>query len=137
MVFKQRIPPESRSFYERLMRFYEVFSENAAPELFKWIGWVVVLAAVEVVRRNTHANWLFALEAVMAFTIYHRMVWRFFPHRFPETEMPDGALLVTFTGLKWRLIAGTACWLLAILLTIGLAGAIADSELLPEAVQKR
>lgn len=133
-VAKHTIPAKDAYAYRATMRGLQGFAEHAAPEAFKWVAWSVAIAAIEVVRRRTDADWLLVLEVALAFLVLARMVWRLSPAPAPETEELDGGVSFELTprGWGWSVLVSLACWLLMLILTVGLARLIADSELLAE-----
>lgn len=131
---KHKVRAEEAPTYRAVMRGMEAFGEHAAPEVFKWVGWAVAMAAIEVVRRRTGADWLLILQCVLALLVLARITWRLSPDRAPETEEPDGGITFELApkGMLWSLMVSIMCWLIMLTLTLGLVSLIADSELLAE-----
>ncbi|WP_235565380.1 hypothetical protein [Lysobacter sp. Root494] len=131
-MIRHTVPAKEAPTYRAAMAAMERFGEHAAPEAFKWVGWSVAIAAIEVVRRRTDADWLLAGEVLLAFLVLSRITWRLSPNRAPEIEESDGSVTFELTGkgTAWSFAVGLVCWALMLTLTLGLADLIADSELL-------
>lgn len=131
---KHAVPAKDAAAYRLTMQRLDAFAEHAATEAFKWVAWSVAIAAIEVVRRRTGADWLIVLEVVLALLVLARIIWRLGPPPAPEVEEPDGGITFELTARYslWSLFVGLTCWLLVITLTFGLARLVADSELLTE-----
>lgn len=132
---KHSIPAREAPAYRATMRGLQAFGEHAAPEAFKWVTWSVAISAIEVVRRRTGADWLAAVEVVLALLVLARIIWRLSPAPTPEVEEPDGSISFEITKPRavWSVLLGMLCWGLLLVLTVGLARLIADSELLARA----
>lgn len=124
-----RIAPEDVEVYRKMIRAVTRSAERSAPELFRWLGWSSALAAVQVVAIRTGSSWIAAIPIVFAFFISGRIQW-FLGLKHPEILQRDGSLVIKFQF--WRFLFIPIGWVLTWLFAIGIAHAIADSDLLPQ-----
>lgn len=127
------IDPAAARLYQPAMAYFRRMAEQLAPEVFKWIGWSVAIAAIRIVALNVRLPWLSALPYVLLWVVMLRIAWFIGPVELKESARDDGS--VELERPTWRialraLAALLITWALAYLIVFQLADAIADSDLL-------
>lgn len=133
------IPAANVPHYRKTMDTVMRVAEGSAPEMFKWLAWSASIAVLELVRRKTGAQFLSVINVLFFIAVLGRIQFKVLPLRRPETEQPDGSILIgkmsRLGGLAY--VAGVLlCWLLAYAVAFHLPRLIADSDAWPTTLDK-
>lgn len=127
------IAPGTAPIYKSMDRTFHHLAEHLAPELFKWVGWSVAIAALRVVALRVDVPWLSVVTWILAWAVALRIGWFLWPDAKKHEELPDGALRLPLYPL-WEIVARGVGTLIAFgiawVVAFSLSGAIASSEML-------
>lgn len=133
----RKIHPSIAPYVLPLERASRRLSEHLAPELFKWLGWSVAIAALNVVALRLEVPWLRVIPWVLGWAVMLRIGWFFWPNQPQSTTLADGT--VVLPPLTWLWFGGGlflvgASIFLAWVVAFGLSGAIARSDMFKDAL---
>lgn len=121
------------AFLRKFEAHMERYTKGIPEEVFKWVGGVSAIAALQVVDIRTESRWLQVLPIVLSVLLVARMNaflyydLRWTKHR--EEDRPDGSSVTRFGPVKALvgLVLGCGVWWFA----FWLPPIIANSDLLP------
>lgn len=107
--FPRAIPAEQVPQFNAVIRPLLKFSELAAPEAFKWLGWATAVAAVQFASSQIDAWILRVLPWALFFLLVVRIQWAI---RGLAKEEEEGRP-VPIKWSRWQILAALASWFLA------------------------
>ena len=120
--------PEEAAHQKKTMKAFDWVALSLSSEVFKWVGWVAAIAALQVVKERTESQWLLLVIVPLYLLLAMRIQW-FLKVKQPEEDHADGSMIARFTGGRAALglvVTAFAWWFVW-----GLSNAIARSDLLP------
>ena len=125
--------PEDAAHQKKTMKALAWVANSLSSEVFKWVGWVAAIAALQVVKVRTEAQWLLLVIVPLYLLLAMRIQW-FLKVEQPEEDHADGSMTARFTG--GRAVLGLVVAAFAWWFVWGLSNAIAQSDLLPPIEQE-
>jgi hypothetical protein len=129
------IPPEQVPLLNAVIAKLTTFSEKGAPEAFRWLGWSVAIAAVQLAAIKTDSWELKVIPWILFFLLGARILWALGMTAKPEDEskpVTPGKPKVVFRSF----IGAALCWGIAYQIAFALPSKIVEADLLPVAQQQ-
>lgn len=120
--------PEEAAHQKKTMKAFAWVARSLSSEVFKWVGWVAAIAALQVVKERSESPWLLLIIVPLYLLLAMRIQW-FLKVEQPEEDHADGSMTARFTS--GRAVLGLVVAAFAWWFVWGLSNAIARSDLLP------
>lgn len=131
MKLPTEVPADQVKLLNILSRRMAKFFELGAPEVFRWLGWAVAIAAVRLAAIKTHSWQLELIPWLLFFLLVGRIIWA---TGLGPTVSAEGAP-IPLKRKWWPLIGSVLCWVVAYQITFTLPDKIVEAGLLPAKVE--
>lgn len=133
------VDPSVAPFVRAAERGGSRIAEQLAPELFRWLGWSVAIAAIRVVALRVDVPWLGVVPWVLAWAVAMRISWFMLPDNRKSADLPDGGMqLPRYSRMEIvaRVLVTLLSFSLAWVVAFGMSDAVARSDMLDKVLPR-